>query len=261
MAFPCVYCSSFAGSSFKKLLSHIKFVHSFEPNFMITCGDCGQSFRNFNSFKSHIQRRHNKNNYDDPGNDGDTEIEDDALAVNSSDEEGEASNDNTEDETKSFVEEMTKSLALFVLKTKEENQLTQSAIDAVLSSAGDLVESSLAYLKEQVSTCLKRNGLDVMEIEGLSDVLQRPSIFTQAVQPLQNEYQQVQYFKNHFNFVVSKSRCLSLSKWPLSKISEKYIPVVKCGYSQDLENQWKHCKPFVFNLWSVAGMSGLNVVI
>ena len=63
MALPCCYCCSFAGSTFKIILSHIKFIDSHEPNFMITCGDCDQSFHKFNSFKSHNQRiKHNTRN-------------------------------------------------------------------------------------------------------------------------------------------------------------------------------------------------------
>ena len=56
--FPCCYCSSFDGSSFKKLLNHIKFIYSHEPDFLISCGDCGQSFNKFNSFRSHLNRKH-----------------------------------------------------------------------------------------------------------------------------------------------------------------------------------------------------------
>jgi len=53
---------------------------------------------------------------------------------------------------------------------------------------------------------LEINGVEVADIEGLSDVLEQPSFFTQARQSLMNEYQQVQYFKNNFNYVVSLSR-------------------------------------------------------
>ena len=101
---------------------------------------------------------------------------------------------------------MTRYLALFVLKNKEENQLSQRGIDEILDSTGELVESSLDHLKEEVTTCLERNCVAVADIEGLSDVLQQPCIFAQARQPLVNEYQQLQYFKNNFDLVVSLVR-------------------------------------------------------
>lgn len=201
MAFPCSYCSSFVGSSFKKLLSHIKFIHSYEPNFTIKCGDCGQSFQKFNSFKSHIQRKHNADNLAErPDHDEEIDEEDEDLGAG----EGDPDEDDAEQEPQNFIQEMTRFLALFVLKTKEENRLSQRAVDTVLDGTEDLVESSLEHLKEQISTCLERNGIEVADIDGLSDVLQQPSIFTRARQPLKSEYQQVQYFKNHFNFEVSQ---------------------------------------------------------
>ena len=50
---------------------------------------------------------------------------------------------------KNLVDEMTRSLALFAPKTKDEYQLSQPAIDAVLDSTGDLVESSMEHLKSK----------------------------------------------------------------------------------------------------------------
>lgn len=201
MVFSCCYCSSFDGSSFKKLLNHIKFIHSHEPNFLITCGDCAQSFKKFNSFRSHLNRKHSARKV--------VQLErfhDNAADICSEGEDISEENDARED-PKNFVDEMTRSLALFALKTKEEYQLSQPAIDAVLDSTGDLVESSMEHLREEITTCLNRNGIAVADIEGLRDVLQQPSMFTQARQPLMNEYQQVQYFKSNFNFVVSLVLC------------------------------------------------------
>ena len=198
--FAC-YCSSFDGRSFKKLLNHIKFIHSHEPNFLKTCGDCAQSFKKFNFFRSQLNRKHSAREvvllerFHDNAADSCSEGEDISEE-----------NDARED-PKNFVDEMTRSLALFALKTKEKYQLSQPAIDAVLDSTGDLVESSMEHLREQITTCLNRNGIAVADIEGLRDVLQQPSMFTQARQPLINEYQQVQYFKRNFNFVVSLVLC------------------------------------------------------
>ena len=201
MVFPCCYCSSFDGNSFKKLLNHIKFIHSHEPNFLITCGDCAQSFKKFNSFRSHLNRKRSARKV--------VQLErfHDNAADNCSDGEDISEENDAREDRKNFVDEMTRSLALFALKTKEEYQLSQPAIDAVLDSTGDVVESSMERLREQITTCLNRNGIAVADIEGLRDVLQQPSMFTQARQPLINEYQQVQYFKSYFNFVVSLVLC------------------------------------------------------
>lgn len=99
---------------------------------MITCGDCGQTFQKFNSFKSHIQWKHNSRNHHD--NNSVVEVEE-GGDLDLSAEEDQGREDDAE-EPKSFVEEMTRSLALFMLKTKEENQLSQRAIDAILGNEG-----------------------------------------------------------------------------------------------------------------------------
>ena len=125
---------------------------------------------------------------------------------------------------------MTRFLALFLIKTKEENQLSQHGIDAILDSTGDVVESTLEHLKEGITSCLEKNGLEVADIEGLSDVLEQPSFFTQARQPLMNEYQQVQYFKNNFNYVVSSSYCVipeNIHSSPTEGISKTPPPLWK----------------------------------
>ena len=73
MAYFCPYCGNYTGGKFNPHLRHIKYHHSQEPNFSITCEDCGQKC--------------------------DT------------------------------VEELTRFLALFILKMKETNGLSQQALD------------------------------------------------------------------------------------------------------------------------------------
>ena len=59
--FYCPYCAHFTVQSLKKLLTQIRFIHSHEPNFSITCGECEKLFTKFMSFKSHIRRKHGDN--------------------------------------------------------------------------------------------------------------------------------------------------------------------------------------------------------
>ena len=61
-----------------------------------------------------------------------------------------------EEETKDFLDDVTKFLALFILKTKEENQLSQQTINAILFTE-DVVESSMQCLKHKLITCLSNN--------------------------------------------------------------------------------------------------------
>lgn len=196
-------CSDFTPRTFQKLLSHIKFIHSHEPNFSITCGDCGQTFRKFASFKTHIQREQRKKElarFNAPleGNDG-ADNENDGYSE-------EEERDSDEDpEPENHVEQLTRFLALFILKTKETNQLTQQAINSILDNTEDLVESSLELLKKNVRSCLEDNGIHIEDVDGMKDVLEQPSDFSQAKESLSSEYLQIKYFVENFHLVVSIS--------------------------------------------------------
>lgn len=198
MAYPCCFCSGFVVGTFKKLLSHIKFSHSHEPSFLITYTDYGHSFKKFNSFKSHIQTKHTKEDEleDVNGDDADSDSTEDEVDTGL---------DIPDDDPKQYINEMTRSLALFILKTKEEQQLTQQSINAIIENTEDLVESSLRNLKDKITTCLERNGVQIAEIDGLGDLPQHPSTFSLTKQPLANEYQQLQYFKETFKLVLRYS--------------------------------------------------------
>ena len=209
--YPCTFCNGFY-HSFKRLLRHINFIHSHEPNFTITCSDCGQSFRKFASFKTHIRREQEKKARaerdvpDVPEDIGDAEVgecEDDGS-------DGEPNSDE-EREPEDYISDITKFVALFILKTKEENRLNQKTINSILANTEDIVESSLQCFKEKISTCLANNDIQIEDIHGLRDILEEPSAFSRAKEPLANEYLQVKYFLEHFDLVVSDYFIESLS--------------------------------------------------
>ena len=200
----CPYCTECSAISFKKLLRHIKFVHSCEPNFSVTCGQCQQSFKKFETFKSHLRRRHSDVNEDNrnllnvetfqhfESNDANVlECEDDRHAANH------------QNETQESVSSITRFIALYILKIKEENQLTQQVMNSILENTECLVEQSLDALKNDIKLCLADNNIDISNINGLRDVLNQKSLFSRARNPLESEYMQVKYFVENFNFVVS----------------------------------------------------------
>ena len=196
--YSCPYCAGFLGHSFKKLLGHIKFIHSHEPNFSITCGDCGQSFRNFSSFKTHIRREQEKKTRAEHAVLGE-EVEENEDNASLSDDERDF---DEEEETKDHIHDITNFLALFLLKTKEENQLSQQTINAILDNTEDVVESSVQCLKDKIITCLTNNEIQIAEVAGLNDILVEPSVFSRARGPLANEYLQMKYYVENFELVV-----------------------------------------------------------
>ena len=101
------------------------------------------------------------------------------------------------------VEELTRFLALFILKTKETNNLSQQAVNAITSNTAELIEFSLNTLKCDILQCLHENGISVNTINGLVTVLERKSAFCLANERLSTEYLQMKYFDEKFNFIVS----------------------------------------------------------
>ena len=194
IVYSCLVCAGFLGHSFKKLLGHIKFIHRHEPNFSITCGDCGQSFRKFSSFKTHIRRKQEKKTRAERAVLGE-EVEENALSDDERD-------FDEEEETKDYIHDVTKFLALFLLKTKEENQLNQQTINAILDNTEDVVESSVQCLKDKIIARLTNNEIQVADVAGLNDILVEPSVFSRARGPLANEYLQMKYFVENFDLEV-----------------------------------------------------------
>ena len=87
------------------------------------------------------------------------------------------------------IENITKFIALFVLKTKEVNLVSQQAIDSMLENTKSLVDYCLQTLGGEVKLCLARNGLDWAEIDGLQEVFNnQSSIYETALAPVANEY-------------------------------------------------------------------------
>lgn len=147
-------------------------MHSNEPNFKISCGHCGKTFQKFESYKSHIRRKHQ-------------ELK--SVEVREQDEPNEPSyvgivDVNKESKTGlNYIENMTRFIALFILKTKEKNQLSQTVMASIMQNTQSLVEESLEVLKGEVRSCLIQNGIDVSSIEGLKEVLQEPGMFSKAI--------------------------------------------------------------------------------
>ena len=154
--------------------------------------------RNTNLLNLIFGRKHKNNERQSVSCDGFEDMHDDRGGYS-----GEIDDDLEDDDEletgQDSIETLTRFIALFILKTKEENQLNQKIMDSILHNTEDLVEQSLEALKSRVKSCI-----DITNIEGLSDVLEQPSTFSQAVRPLSNQYLQVKYFVEHFNFVVSK---------------------------------------------------------
>ena len=203
----CNYCGEFTGKQFSRYLRHIKFVHTNEPNFTISCTQCKKTFKKFQSFRSHLQRKHYKKQHPEPNS---TRDEDDHQNfVNDSDDAVDMLSENQDESPfdsgeNTSMENITKFIALFVLKTKEVHMVSQPTIDSIMDITKTLVGHCLETLSRDVKSCLAQNGLNWKDIEGLKEVFNNQvDSYEKAVDPVSTEYLHVEYVVDNLHYVVT----------------------------------------------------------
>ena len=68
------------------------------------------------------------------------------------------------------IENISKFIAFFVLKTKEVHMVSQPTIDSIMDNTKTLVGHCLETLSRDVKLCVAQNGLNWKDIEGLKEV-------------------------------------------------------------------------------------------
>ena len=119
-------------------MAHIRRTHSHDPNFLITCGrpGCCKAYKQFSSFKSHIYRNHPELLEEtDQANDDDIISDNSDCPCPSAD--SLSSMDESESDDEANEEKMRENMALrnvalFLLKTRECNKLSQTAMNNLM---------------------------------------------------------------------------------------------------------------------------------
>ena len=197
--FPCSFCSGeFSAPSEKLLLTHIRLVHSHDPDFCIQCSfsGCSRTFKNFRTYQNHRLKHNQCEEAPSQRVDDIAEGDPDEDDINEGGEGDEAMFDD-----EPTVTDMQLYAAKWILKTRETRSLTRSATQGVLEDVQDLISFVTQTLESQTHAILQANGIDPSTVSGLSDVFSGPS--TQPFQGLTSFHQQLQYCRNNFNMIVS----------------------------------------------------------
>ena len=188
-------------------LSHIRLVHSSDPNFAITCGidQCARTFKKFSAFNSHIYRNHRDvvmllkeevpvthdagNSYEGIS----TERFQPVVTV-----------ENTLPEVSQLLnidkEEQEIASAKFILKLKEGRSMSQTSVNDVVEGCQLLFDHTLTRVRAGVKERLSRSGIDPQDIDGLQE------FFEEVEDPFSNlktAYKQEKAFEKHFGYKVS----------------------------------------------------------
>ncbi len=181
------------------VLSYIGSVHSYDPNFCVTCGieNCTRTYTKYDSFRKHIQRSHPNATADGTENNADDETMD-----NNTSEQSLPDYVCDEDPEDPMIDPM-KASALFLLKAKEVHKVSQIALDEMTSDFIEICKNGVENLQAKVDHCLRSNGIEPSSIPDL------PKVFTDSCLSdpfcgLNSAYRQEQYFVDHLQLVVSK---------------------------------------------------------
>ena len=91
--------------------------------------------------------------------------------------------------------------AIFILKTKEVLNLSQSATNIILHDVAEIVQQTVTKLQARVCGVLSINSIDTNAFTGLNEVFQDQTILD-PFYGLHSEYMQQKYYQGHFMIVV-----------------------------------------------------------
>ena len=199
MRFTCNICHRFAASTTEAVLRHVYAVHSADPGFSLQCGinGCSRSFTVFKSFRQHVRRRHKDfaDNSDDDEEEDEREDERDDMEI----ENGDSGIPEAESEASAAEEprvDLKRNAALFLLKMKEINRVSQTALDEIVGDVTDLLEVRLSQLKEDL--------LAELDPEAAESITTKIDEIAQPFKDLESRHLQESYFLKELDMLVKK---------------------------------------------------------
>jgi len=150
--FNCNLCA-YTTNSFFSFRKHFVRHHKNDPNFYVACciDACAYTSRNWSTYRVHVHRKH-RNLLVEPSS---------VAAVSGIEGDGGSnSDDDSADVPNSNVHDPLRFNSLFTLSLAAKHNLSQSAVDNVVSSTDVLLENHLEFFKQQVKLKLTEINVD-----------------------------------------------------------------------------------------------------
>ena len=165
-------------------------IHRYDPNLHIRCGiqGCPQTYKKFESFRSHVYRKHRESlHFTEQSNHQNVSNPPQSSNQDSQDLDPDSSADTATTNDHLSAAALSDITGRFILKLREEYRIPQSTTNKVIEDINGLFVTVLDLLRERDSSGQPFNGeTDLNLFRGL-----------------QNEYQQLRYYEDHFNYLVS----------------------------------------------------------
>ena len=195
MAHVCPMCGDFTSPTFQLLQVHLFRVHS--GDFNVLC--CNKEFRKASAYRKHVQRSHK--NLDSTSALTVAPEENSTGASSESEDPVNCSNEDCESSCSSNLSK--ENVAMWILKLKESNKLTQTCVDGVLEHVSELCASTVFELGEAVKSALASAGIDFSHVPGLKELFTASSLFSQPFQGLLTYHHQLKFYSSNLKFIVS----------------------------------------------------------
>lgn len=203
----CPFCN-FRVVNLSSLLSHLRFVHSSDPGFFLTCGvsGCANTYTKFTSFRTHVYRHHkelissstttstiHESAYTSPIPVISDDIPDTDLRTTMP-----SHVDISVDDDPLISQQ--KVSGLFLLKMRETFSVSQAAIDGIVVESESVFEHVVSKLQVNVVKRLSEAGISTDEIHS-----QVEEVFDNTPSPflgLTSKYLQEEFYKKTLHLVV-----------------------------------------------------------
>lgn len=97
----------------------------------------------------------------------------------------------------------TRHLANFILKTKEDNRLSEKALFDIMDETSNIVEQNLSDFKRKIHSCFRNSAMETSDVHGLEDLLLESSHFSQTYKTLCDKKKLRDYMLEDMQLIVS----------------------------------------------------------
>ncbi len=197
----CPLCHHFAARTLKGVLRHIGAVHAHEAGFHVICGvqGCPRSYSNYHSYKKHMYQKH-RDALEVVGGSSAEEFE--LIQSNASELAFGPSDDAIVTCTQQDVvqHDEKRQSALFLLKAKTVNKVSNTALNDLIGDISMLLESRIQSVQQELASTLSSRGVQ-LDSE-LVSIFQKPSL-TAPFEGLHSEYLRKKFFIEKMGLLVS----------------------------------------------------------
>ena len=186
--FSCTFCNFHFSENFA-LQRHIVSAHKRHPRFSVSCTACSKTWKNYDSFRKHVLRKHNNDNC--MINSASSECDMDSSSPCTSGTEAVLTVSHAELEHR-YEQQLHAQAASFLLRLQSVHGLSQSAISDTISCTNEIVQTCMNATKERL--------LDNAH-ESLYDAIETAVKPMDAFEFIDTKWKQLKYLKDRFSLL------------------------------------------------------------